>query len=341
MTLKDALYSRFIIDGAAMEFTPAELLGSVMYPLEGSGDATSGEIVDESVDPNPLYPSLKKEDAENYLAAVAGTDGSILPAYGGEVTLNRLGECITDSLFREGDFHLEDLRISAKCSWNSNEVGNMAALYRSLESMVQYIDNLGLTLGDFKLSEGDTSIEFSTQFSRQSRIVPEKMTPDPDSWIVYIPFDTACPKLGGSALAQALDFGGTAPQTGDADYLMDCYEVVREFAVDGILSAATPIGKGGMYAALKRMTGEEGAAISLSDILRSCEGSDPVSILFSEIPGVLVQIADSDFDYLDAQMLLQDVQYFPLGHPAPESGITVSASPKSGIQTILESLLQK
>ena len=46
-------------------------------------------------------------------------------------------------------------------------------------------------------------------------------------------------------------------------------------------------------------------------------------------------------DYLDAELLLQDVAFFPLGHPVPgQPGIRVKASAKSGIQTILESLMQ-
>ena len=43
-------------------------------------------------------------------------------------------------------------------------------------------------------------------------------------------------------------------------------------------------------------------------------------ILFSEVPGVIFQINDSDYDYLDAELLLQDVMYFPLGHPVRRKG---------------------
>ena len=59
------------------------------------------------------------------------------------------------------------------------------------------------------------------------------------------------------------------------------------------------------------------------------------------MPGVVIQIQDADFDYLDAELLLQDVAFFPLGHPVPGTAeIRVKASAKSGIQTILESLMQ-
>jgi len=52
-------------------------------------------------------------------------------------------------------------------------------------------------------------------------------------------------------------------------------------------------------------------------------------------------IEEIDFDYLDAELLLQDVAFFPLGHPTAEPGrVKVKSSSRSGIQTILESLIQ-
>jgi len=76
-------------------------------------------------------------------------------------------------------------------------------------------------------------------------------------------------------------------------------------------------------------------------VMRAGQEQDPVRILFSEVPGVVVQINDADFDYLDAELLLQDVAFYPLGHPDPDrTDVRVKASAKSGIQTILESLIR-
>ena len=66
-----------------------------------------------------------------------------------------------------------------------------------------------------------------------------------------------------------------------------------------------------------------------------------IRILFAEIPGVIIQVRDSDFDYLDAELLLQDVAYYPLGHPLRNGGeLSVRSSEKTGIQNILESLIR-
>ena len=55
----------------------------------------------------------------------------------------------------------------------------------------------------------------------------------------------------------------------------------------------------------------------------------------------MIQIRDIDFDYIDAEMLLQDIVYFPLGHPdVTGRDITVTETGKSTIESILDSLIR-
>ena len=112
-----------------------------------------------------------------------------------------------------------------------------------------------------------------------------------------------------------------APKMEDPDYFMDCFEVVRELVEDGILLSGVSVKRGGMVAALDSMVSPSvGAEVNISDLKRAYPLSDVVRILFSEVPGVIFQINDSDYDYLDAELLLQDVMYFPLGHPVRRKG---------------------
>ena len=84
-----------------------------------------------------------------------------------------------------------------------------------------------------------------------------------------------------------------------------------------------------------------GADISIYPVIKAYSDEKPVRILFSEVPGVILQIADIDYDYVDAELLLQDIAYFPIGHPAPgKDEIRVSTDAAAGISGILESLLQ-
>ena len=76
----------------------------------------------------------------------------------------------------------------------------------------------------------------------------------------------------------------------------------------------------------------------IRDICKAYGDEKPVRVLFSEVPGVVIQIADIDYDYVDAELILQDVVYYPIGHPTPgKPGVNLTG--KVEIPQILESLL--
>lgn len=175
----------------------------------------------------------------------------------------------------------------------------------------------------------------------RKRICSSHISRDKSAWLIYIPFDTCGFRLGGSLLSEVSGIcGGKAPDISDSDYFIDCYEVVREFAEDGVITAGVTVGPGGLVAALSGFTTTFGGIdADISGIMRSYEENDIVKILFGETPGVLMEIRDSDFDYVDAELLLQDVAYFPVGHPG-RSGLRISHGGNGGgILGILQSLL--
>ena len=136
-----------------------------------------------------------------------------------------------------------------------------------------------------------------------------------------------------------------APDPTDPDYFIDCYEVLREMVEDNVVIAGATVSDGGLLTTLKKMAvaaGDKvGARINLSELMAANREQDIVRILFAEVPGVIIQIRDEDYDYLDAEFTLQDVIFYPLGHPVHGKGeIKVDASGKTGIQSILESIIR-
>ena len=338
--MDQALTNKYIIDGVPQELTPAELLAPVLEKVP-EAEAPGGTVIDETIDPAPGPIVLDSNRTDSYLAALDWHQRQISVPFAAPCTRGRIAEALVDSVFRVGNFRLDDLALTVKWTFNPGKVGDMAAFYASVESAADYIDALGIALRRYACESGSFGVKIATPFSGAPLLVDTEIRPDPKSWIVYIPFDTSDYRLGGSLLAQTLGLrGGTAPQLTDADYFIDCFELVRELAVDGILLSAVPVGPGGLGAALKQLAdGSTGISVDLSDVLRA-SGADVPHVLFSEIPGALVQVRDVDFDYIDAEFILQDVAYFPLGHPVPGGGLQFEASGKPGIQTILESLMQ-
>lgn len=405
-----ALYSGYIIDGTRMDETPAQMLEECMSPGtagdDGSQEHSAATIIDESSDPEPGCVRHDGASVMEYLdmiLAEAGKVRSVNPAFPDFSTRLRLAGAIIDSLWADGHFRLENLRIDAAWEWDSAPVGNMAAFYFSVQAASEYIYDLGTSLASYSFRDrpgpchvafsassvsgqseasiyaedsggftsddnggisGDTDDIFSEDTDGQDlsfagtsaersrgkqrgswisheRKCPDKALPDQKSWLIYIPFDTCSHRMGGSLLEEVTGSRqDPCPEIKDPDYFIDCFEVVRELVEDGVIIAGTTVSDGGLLAAAARLCSKTGACIDVSGIVASYMEKDIVKILFAEIPGILVQISGSEYDYTDSQLLLQDVAYYPIGHPGKGDGkITVVHSSRSDVAGILASLI--
>lgn len=370
-----ALHSKYIIDGVSRRLTPAEMLDDCLASAEVKPNTESGEfepIVDESTDPSPSIKKFLNQNVQGYLATVASLLEEPRPfpaAFADSYTRGRIAKALLDAVWLNGRFKLGDLTLAAKWKWNGKPLGNMAAFYSSAEATADYINNLGICLSGYSFTESgrvcQTSFKVGACEKAESpdeddiflpedapfgsehpvlgrrRAVPDKLAADPDSWIIYVPFDTCDFRLGGSLLCDALGQNGdNFPEIGDADYFIDCYEVIREFIEDRIAVSAATVCDGGLLTALKLMcSGDVGADIDISGIMSAYGEDKKLRILFSEVPGAIIQIKDSDYDYVDAEFLLQDIAYYPIGHPVTGTGEVNVKAGGSGIANILQSLL--
>lgn len=357
-----ALFSEYVIDGIRKPLTPARLLEAEVPPQEEQPSA----IIDESIDPSPVLfrPDMGLRDT--YAERIQSLEDHVFPLlYSSQYTRILISGALTDTLWRKGHFRLCDLTVDLGWEWNDGAVGNMAAFYASAESAAGFLDDLALKVGDISFSEAGTAgfkpvpkllsstcpeesdlleeLPFHTSGAMLSdeTAVPRTAICDPQSWIICIPFDTCSFRLGGSALSRVVGAScGAAPQADDADYFQDCFEVIREMVEDGVILSGMSIRQGGLLPALRQYCPAPGGICAdISGILRSRRESDSAEVLFGEIPGVLVQIRDTDYEYFDAQMLLQDVEYFPLGHPGSCGRVSVCDRDRNGISRILESIL--
>lgn len=357
--------SRFIIDGVPEALTPEALLAVVAeYPFEPVPPVAS--LMDESAEPDFAPVNLENSDVRRLLRRMKSTKRALSLQHPGYWTKCRLAEALMAPLWRKGHFKLGDLCVSAQWKLNLSRTGTAAAFYRSVAALADYMDGLGVKLSAYGASAtrgrdsltlkarlcGDRLDEdsalvlpYRTAGARlaTARACADVILPDARDWLVYIPFEAAEFRLGGSLLAQTLGTGGPCPQVEDPDYFMDGYELVRELVEDGVAVAGVTVSDGGLYPTLERMAeGGCGAQIDLSGMMDYYQERCLPRILFAEVPGAILQLHDTDFDYLDAEMLLQDIAYFPLGHPTPGSAkICLQAAGKSGIQNILDALLRE
>lgn len=365
--------SDYIIDGSRMEATPGQMLEMACGRVEGTSEEVYENIVDESIDPSP-EGSFSIDRIGEYAALTKKKGRTALPlSQIGSYTKTIIAQSLTDVIWRSGHFRLNDLQLGMKWMWNPSGTGSQAAFYSSVESACDYLDSLGITMEKYSVEEG-TECRISAEASLSGNASPDEKeymaedipffdelpfrTEHPKilkrrkcpatasgshiDWIVFIPFDTCMPRLGGSLLSRMTGIsGGMAPTMADPDYFIDCYEVIREMVEDGIITAGVTVGEGGLMRALTEFMPEGmGIEADLGGIAGSYGENDIVRLLFSEIPGVIIEIKDTDYDYLDAELLLQDVAFYPLGHVSDAvKGVRASIPETGGLSGILQSLL--
>ncbi len=337
------------------------------------------DIVDESIDP-PLSASSYDVSKTDYLiemtTAGAESERSFRMLYPDHFTRLQIAQALISRIWSKGHFRLGNLRLWAQWDWNTLPVGNMAAFYSSISEASDYIYGLGVRLTDYIFIENDSMSTSSAKFYAwlpenedtdgdeiadddshtslfkspyesshpwisEERQCPRNLIYDKDSQLIFIPFDTCPFKLGGSLLDELSGrAGGMAPDIKDPDYFIDCYEVVRELIEDGIVMSGMSVGDGGLATAARIMSDSCGIDLRISGLMTSYQENDSIKILFGEIPGVLLQVSDYEYDYFDSQLTLQDVAYYPVGRPSQEhDGIKIIQSDNDGVANILASLL--
>jgi len=356
------LDSHFTIDGVAMDSTPSEILDECSLAPAPERQSAPEIIVDETVDVDLVPLQFDRDKISDYVSAIQTSPASfplLYPTFG---TMQAITATLTDVIWKEGHFKLSNINLSLFWKWNGKRLGNMAAFYQSVCASSGIIWDLGVKLKDYDYQGSDncsmscvagvdkvngiTEMEDMSDadeeiFLTEKRRCPARAIADPESWIIYVPFDVCSMRLGSSAFSLIAGNGGdSAPKCTDPDYFRDCFELVREFVEDGVARSGIGVGRGGLMCAASMLCGGTGLKMELRPLSEAYAEDTMERLLFSEIPGVLLQISDSDYDYIDSQFLLQDVAYYPLGHPVGGKGcMGVSCSKKHSVTGILESLL--
>ena len=338
------------------------------------------DIVDETIEPPLSASTYENSQIDGLLemtAKAAETERSFRMLYPDHFTRLQIAQALISRIWSKGHFRLGNLRLWAQWDWNTRPVGNMAAFYSSISEASDYIYSLGVGLTDYIFIESDEDsrarfyawlpeeisedddlhegvreeshhttlfkvpYESSDPWISEERQCSRNMICDKNSQLIFIPFDTCPFKLGGSLLDEVSGrAGGAAPNIKDPDYFIDCYEVVRELVEDGVVMSGMSVGDGGLATAVRIMAQDCGIDLEIGGLMSSYQEEDQMKVLFGEIPGVLLQVNDYEYDYLDSQLTLQDVAYYPVGRPTDEHRkMNITRSSKGGVADILASLL--
>lgn len=226
------------------------------------------------------------------------------PAAGGKLAI---AEALTNLVWAPLTHGLKGVSLSANWMWPSRNEGEDARLYRAVETVSDFAIQLGINIptgkdslsmtqkypdGHVVYSPGTVIISAVAEVADIRKGISPALFPAIGSSIVYVDFSSAPASLGGSSLAQVINqLGDETPDVSDAGYFCKAFAAVQELVAGEAILAGHDISAGGMITALLEMcfpTPGTGLRITLPE-----SGEDAVRFLFSERPGVLMQVEDT------------------------------------------------
>ena len=240
----------------------------------------------------------------------------INPAAGSRLAISK---ALSNLVWAPLSHGLKGVSLSANWMWPCKNAGEDARLYSAVKAVSDFAIALGINIptgkdslsmtqkypdGTVVYSPGTVIISAIGEVSDVKKVVSPNLLPDDDTALIYIPFSIGGFELGGSSFAQALNqLGDETPDVADADYFVGVFETIQGLIREGLILAGHDVAAGGLITTLLEMTfpvENTGLEITL-DALISADAnpagkSDPARVLFSEKPGIVIQVRNSDLE---------------------------------------------
>ncbi|HEX2921463.1 MAG TPA: phosphoribosylformylglycinamidine synthase [Bacteroidales bacterium] len=247
-----------------------------------------------------------------------------------------IAEALTNIIWAPIEGGLQSVSLSANWMWPCRNPGEDTRLYSAVKAAGDFAIALGINIPTGKdslsmtqkyndqtvYSPGTVIISASAEVSDIKKIVEPVLINDPYTSLLYIDLSRDSFKTGGSSFAQVLNaIGNEVPTVTDASYFKDVFNTIQKLIEDGRILAGHDISAGGMITTLLEMcfsNTEGGITVNLSSI----DESNTIKLLFSQNPGVIIQVKDE----LDiAELLLENgISYYSIGHPVNERSLHIS-----------------
>lgn len=218
-----------------------------------------------------------------------------------------VAEALTNIVWAPMTHGLKGVSLSANWMWPCRNPGEDARLYKAVETLSDFVVELGINVptgkdslsmtqkykdGDKVLSPGAVLISAAGQVEDVRKCAEPVLKKDPATVLLYIDFSLDGFKLGGSSFAQAIrQLGNEAPTVNDAKYFAKAFEAIQELVKEGLILAGHDVSAGGLITALLEMCFAN-TDFGLNIDLTAIDEKDPVKVLFSEKPAVVIQVMD-------------------------------------------------
>ena len=236
---------------------------------------------------------------------------------------------------KDHPFPIENLNLSANWMWPCrSQKGEDARLYNAVQALSDFCCSLHLNVptgkdslslsqqypdGSKIIAPGTVIVTAGAEVSDVRKTVSPVMVNDKNSSLYYIDFSFDEQRLGGSAFAQALGkIGSDVPTVKNSEYFADCFNAIQDLIQKGWVMAGHDISAGGLITTLLEMTfanTEGGMHVNLHDIMQ--DNDDVVKMLFSENPGVVIQVSDTHKKELREYFEQEGIAFAKIAYPTP------------------------
>ncbi len=248
-----------------------------------------------------------------------------------------VAEALTNLVWAPLTHGLKGVSLSANWMWPCKNPGEDTRLYKAVEALSEFCCQLGINVptgkdslsmtqkykdGKKVLSPGTVIVSGVAEVSHVQQVVEPVMVKRKDTQIIYIDFSCGPYALGGSSFAQTLSLlGNEAPVVKDVSHFIKAFTVVQELVKENLVLAGHDISAGGMVTTLLEMCFAN-ASWGMDLDVSLLEGeADMAGVLFSEKPGVVLQVAD--MASVTSVLKKFRVAYTVLGSPVEERQLSV------------------
>lgn len=248
-----------------------------------------------------------------------------------------IAEALTNLVWAPLTHGLKGVSLSANWMWPAKNEGENARLYNAVQAVSDFAIGLGINIptgkdslsmtqkypnGEVVYSPGTVIISAVGEVSDIRKTVSPALEPVFGSTLLYIDFSKDELSLGGSSFGQVVNaLGKKAPSIKDVAYFKTCFNTIQELINNNLILAGHDISSGGLITTLLEMyflVPNVGLNIDVKTL-----GSDLVKILFSENPGIVIQIKDEQ--QVMNVLKKNGVNSISLGHVTNERTIKLEA----------------
>jgi phosphoribosylformylglycinamidine synthase len=241
-----------------------------------------------------------------------------------------IAEALTNIVWAPLPDGLRSISLSANWMWPCKNKGEDARLYEAVKAASDFAVALGINIPTGKdslsmtqkypdgtvYSPGTVIITAAAEVEDVRLIIRPVISNDASTTLIWIDMSGMRHTLGGSAFSQTLgNIGTAAPSVDDPGYFAEAFGALQQLIRAGKVISGHDISAGGMIVTLLEMCFaniEGGMTLNLSEIGEP----DTVRLLFSQNPGVIIQVKDE----AETEEFLYEsgIRFVSIGHPVME-----------------------